>query len=417
MSLIPAVSNPSDRMFTVVTAKHCFPGVVDDEVKNLKVTLHLQKRNGFIPVQVSIPLIENLLRERGFVEKHLLSKLNPENLGLFMTEYASTPCTQKTQIFSNQIQSSDKIACFSRFDSIILPGSVNDTNTNALALYDQMAKPSSEAIAEKLDRLPVLARDDMKAIWTNLNQGWKMRRNTKALAYLSNLQFCAASNTSGAALAEQPESDPKAMCSFPPLIRERYILQMSVLEEREELRKIIYDTSTPLQTLRDRYFACTRNSNSLPDVTTPCQAERAADNAYNRWMRQGESLWKSLPEAEKSKFPWKDFFAVVTRQESETSSTDATIKSIPLVGSVKRSSLSSTLFPNLLLFSYLHDDSFFKFEKGDSGSLLTIFGDYPIAVLSTIDGVPTSGGAALLPLPAPTEEDDAPLSKSAVSCK
>lgn len=57
------------------------------------------------------------------------------------------------------------------------------------------------------------------------------------------------------------------------------------------------------------------------------------------------------------------------------------------------------------MFDYDPAKNYFKFEKGDSGTELNIFAGFPVAVLSTIDGEPTSGGASITPLPEPREEN------------
>ena len=64
------------------------------------------------------------------------------------------------------------------------------------------------------------------------------------------------------------------------------------------------------------------------------------------------------------------------------------------------------------LFSFSHQVNPFQFTKGDSGSLLNIFGGYPIAALSTVDGEPTSGGSGLTPLPEPRDDESDLVSAS-----
>jgi hypothetical protein len=50
--------------------------------------------------------------------------------------------------------------------------------------------------------------------------------------------------------------------------------------------------------------------------------------------------------------------------------------------------------------------------KGASGSILSIFGSIPAALLSTVDGEPTSGGAGVTPLPEIDDDDTLPASNA-----
>lgn len=77
-----------------------------------------------------------------------------------------------------------------------------------------------------------------------------------------------------------------------------------------------------------------------------------------------------------------------------------------VVGQFVRSNLGNTSLNGVFIFDYDPAVAHFSFDKGDSGSLLNIFGGYPVAALSTVDGEPTSGGAAILPLPEVDEELD-----------
>jgi hypothetical protein len=50
--------------------------------------------------------------------------------------------------------------------------------------------------------------------------------------------------------------------------------------------------------------------------------------------------------------------------------------------------------------------------KGASGSILSIFGSIPAALLSTVDGEATSGGAGVTPLPEISDDDVQPTSNA-----
>jgi hypothetical protein len=79
-----------------------------------------------------------------------------------------------------------------------------------------------------------------------------------------------------------------------------------------------------------------------------------------------------------------------------------------------------------LLYSYdkgLQQGESFLMQPGDSGSVILV-GNTPIGVVSTVNGVETSGGAAVMPLPEYAEEpEDVPQAKAtkkretAVNCK
>ncbi len=81
---------------------------------------------------------------------------------------------------------------------------------------------------------------------------------------------------------------------------------------------------------------------------------------------------------------------------------------LPDLGELKLDERSHAVY----LFSFSPQVNPFQFTKGDSGSLLNIFGGYPIAALSTVDGEPTSGGSGLTPLPEPRDDESDLVSAS-----
>ncbi|MBM3381772.1 MAG: hypothetical protein FJY29_04965 [Betaproteobacteria bacterium] len=141
-----------------------------------------------------------------------------------------------------------------------------------------------------------------------------------------------------------------------------------------------------------------------------------ARKAFQKWVLNGA---ENLSQTETKRNITKDFgdyLRIVTNYKGKNQ--DAQIESVDVVGQFVRSNLGNTSLDGVFIFDYDPAVAHFSFAKGDSGSLLNIFGGYPVAALSTVDGEPTSGGTAILPLPELDEElDTTTISNSVQKCR
>ncbi|NBW81136.1 hypothetical protein EBR21_05220 [bacterium] len=184
-------------------------------------------------------------------------------------------------------------------------------------------------------------------------------------------------------------------------VRDSFFKMSSTDAEFNRLKDIQNDSTTPLLELRNKFMGCEPTLLGLAGELTSCQVTYPTRGFFTKWVRDGLNNFRLLSEAEKKGLTADDYFNVIA--PSHKTATDVGVHFFRLAGNSERVAPASG-YLTAFLFDYLPSKNYFQFQKGDSGSVLNIFSGYPVAVLSTIDGEPTSGGATITPLPEPVEE-------------
>ncbi|MEY3901309.1 MAG: hypothetical protein RL189_615 [Pseudomonadota bacterium] len=398
MNLLPDEGDGSE--VKIITAGHCLPELPDAPRGIFRFKLYLAYRNGFIGLNVGVPSFERSVALAYLVKTHVAPKMPNGRLGYWLPEFGTNVCKEMTREFKTQSRQEDKTACFSRQDLRIITAKVTEENPRSLKRYAELLAILNRTKGAAQKKLPESMKKDYQALWSSSNLYKVRKRNLRTIAYLSNVQFCRSSQGTTNPILNEP--DTRVFCEMTPEIREQFFTETTTDTEYQGLLAIRNDEMTPLQNLRDMYLGCIRSPFSGPDDEASCEQELATKAAFDKWVQKGEVQFSALADAEKRGLSFADYFQVVTEKNSDTSKVRSEI--LPIAGNVLRTSLSNTESRGVFLFDYDPLKMTFSFKKGDSGSLLNIFWGYPVAVLSTVDGEPTSGGASVTSLPEPDEE-------------
>ncbi|MEY3902266.1 MAG: hypothetical protein RL189_1572 [Pseudomonadota bacterium] len=409
MSVLPEVDG--GLKVRIMTAGHCLPSLSRGEDKLVAVRMQVYHKGGFIPLAVEIPSLQKILLSGDLIQKHLIPLVgSTSQLGLWLPEYATSNCEKWTTLFKKDAPAGYKTACFSRQDFRIVDALIVEGDAKRLAQYNTALLDLNRVAGKAASEAPVSLKSGLESLWRAHNLDEMRRRNLRAFAFLSNIQYCADGVVS--ADPETGEADTKALCQLNSGVREKFFDFATGSAEYEQLKSIRTDAATPLSVLRERYLGCKRTVNSIPNEFTACQSGTLARVFFDKWIRDGEQSFSELSETEKRGLTFADFFKIVAPDKEIGSLGEVVVRK--LEGNNARNSLKSTLFSGGFLFDYDSSVHKFAFEKGDSGTALNVFSGFPVAVLSTVDGEPTSGGASITPLPEPDE--DAPA-QSVNSCR
>jgi hypothetical protein len=397
----------------VITASHCLPDVSDSEQGVFNYKLYFEFRGKYVPIEVSAPSYRKAASLSRLINRHVVSALPEDKTKHWLPEYGANLCKEKTREFKRSGESKLKVACFSRQDLLAVEVQIEEKSGKNYRNYRRMYQALMEEKNAAGKGLPESAKKEYSSIWSMALMGKARQRNLRSIAFLSNVQFCASAQES--IDPETNQTDPKIFCSMPPELREMIFKRSAGESESAELEAIRSDATTPLAKLREKYLGCIRSPFSTPDEETGCQAETDARKAFQKWVLNGERNLPSVVTSPSVPLSFKDYLRVVTHKKSDSQSVQ--LSALDVVGRTSRTNLLTTDSDGVFIFAYDPSDGHFSFAKGDSGSLLNIFGGYPVAALSTVDGEPTSGGTAVLPLPEVQDEiDEEALSTSTQNC-
>ena len=399
MSLLPEVGE--GLRVRIVTAGHCLPTLSRGEDKLVSLKLQVFHKGGFIPLAVDIPGLQKILLSGDLIRKHLLPLVgSTSQLGLWLPEYTTSNCEQWTTLFKKDSHPEAKTACFSRQDLRIIDSMIIETNEKRIAQYNSAFAELNRVLGKAASEAPDSLKFGLQSLWRANNLDEMRRRNLRALAFLSNVQYCTDGTVS--VDPETSEADTKAMCRLSSEVREKFFDFATGPVEDEQLKLIRLDATTSLSILRERYLGCRRTANSIPNEFTACQSDTLARLFFDKWIRDGEQNFAELSETEKRGLVFADFFKIVSPDRENGSSGEVVVRKLD--GNNSRNSMKSPWFNGGFVFDYHPAIHKFSFKKGDSGTVLNIFAGYPVAVLSTVEGEPTSGGASITPLPEPGED-------------
>ncbi|MEN9810877.1 MAG: hypothetical protein RLZZ488_2444 [Pseudomonadota bacterium] len=399
MSLLPAVGD--GLRVRIMTAGHCLPTFARSEDKLFSVRLQVLHNGGFIPLAVEIPGLQKILLSGDLIQRHLIPLVgSTSQLGLWLPEYASSNCEKWTNVFKKDTPAGYKTACFSRQDFRIIDSLIVEGDAKRVAQYNSAVTDLNRVLGKAASEAPDLLKSGLESLWRAHNLDEMRRRNLRALAFLSNIQYCAENVVT--VDPETSEPDTRALCQLSSEVREKFFDFATGPVEYEQLKSIRLDATTSLSILRERYLGCRRTANSIPNEFTACQSGALARSFFDKWIRDGEQSFSALSETEKRGMVFPDYFKIVSADKDNRSLGQVVVQKLD--GNNSRNNLSSASFSGGFIFDYDPAVHKFAFEKGDSGTVLNVFSGYPVAVLSTVDGEPTSGGASITPLPEPNED-------------
>lgn len=407
MSLQPREDDSTD--IKIITASHCLPSLPDSEDAKFKFTVYIQDGKSFFPLSVASLTFKKSVVLSYLMNKHVLSKEPNGNLGQWVPESGTQLCKQETIKFKTQSQPGTKTACFSLQDTIKIDARVTERNEKRLKRYNDAVVKLNRIKGAAYAYLPDALRADYPTFMEVTSISKTKNRNLRSIAYLSNNRFCAlAENTQN---IDPDDLDSRVFCNMTPELREAFFQSTAFDEEYPVLLGIRTDMTTPLVQLRDKHRSCLKSPFSGSEDETRCMIERKARELFGKWVFQGEQQFNMFTEAEKRGLQFSDYFTITTEVVLKT---NRAIEALNLAGRFVPNNSIADQTKGVFLFDYAPSESAFSFEKGDSGSLLNIFGGYPVGVLSTVDGEPTSGGATITALP---EAEEEAMSPGNASCR
>lgn len=399
MSIIP--DERSYEGIRIVTASHCLPDLTDSSELQVSFTAQIAYRGGYVPLPVRVPTFNKHIRLLNFLKKYTQQGTDHAQLGQWLPELAPKKCIEMSQQFTQKTTEDQSTACFSAAELIILNAGITENDQSKLKKYKELYDRLDRKKGDARDRMPTELRKHFRDIWRSRKM-WEIRqRNLKAIAFLSNVQFC---NTQQADIDNLPSAiNVRTFCDIKPKIIEKLIEETSSDELTAELKYLQSDTQTPLNKLKKMYFSCFDINDDNSEENSVCVTDRRAEKAFTLLVNNAGDLYKNGASLSKDKVSLENYLKITTVHRNESQIMKHIL--VPLKQHVTRANDGVTDSQGIYLFDYLPNNSGLNFKKGDSGSLLNIYGGYPVAALSTVDREPTSGGAGLTPLPEPQEDD------------
>jgi hypothetical protein len=419
----------AESKFTLWTAGHCAFDPRKTEFQTAKYVVWLYQDGGYFAVPVELEYQQSAGK---FIQDfETLLKLAPGVPTSVVTEYTgggwfpedvSSSCQQATTEFKSELGTRAKdILCFTE-------GELRGLTVKATTSPDVQAR---------VDRLlaAVSARnraisDGLPPQWQNLFDFYykahvdkvRIANWLRRLGYYLNKNFC----TANLATRPQPDSIPR---DFNKFCEEPYrgLILNNITNAKlptflsSAFTTVANDTTTPLDTLYEKY-AKTREvdifawNNSIEETPEDVVAQ-VAKKIFMHWSDSGFEQLASLNIKNTSRFGFNDetLFTFAINKLSRPAD-PASMK--PRVVSLYNPNFQTEIKAKTREFLVNFDSTSERLEliKGDSGSMLSLFGGFPFGLLSTVNGEPTSGGASITPLPEVGSEDASKTSGNGKSC-
>ena len=425
MSIRP--TEGSDAAVRVWTAGHCYFEPATVEFKNSKFTLQIFLDGGYFSAPVEFTGYQefNKFSELFNLVNGYVGGLPEGDIARALPSGNSQACQNATKPYRSTLGSSAKsIACFSRDEMRAMRGEVKTTAATATLLRKVLdnIRQRENAVLSKLDA-------DTKRLLQayEIAHSSEQRRiaDVRSISYFINEQFCAPGAVRPSSDKLNAETDSTEACANRAMILALLPVYMSGSDLA--LSKSVYeDTTTPLAELRKKTLGCsniTESDRIAPglDLTrlTPCDMENLSVYAWNTFIDRGPQL--SAGAASDSVFGLNSssYYGFYTNAFPTGDLSKSKAKLIPLnAGTVvefeyaRRLSTGAKLPQNTFLVHFDPAKQIFNPSKGASGSILSVFGLFPMALLSTVNGEATSGGSAITPLPQVGDEEDSVPARS-----
>jgi len=430
MSLRPIPGTETE--VKVWTAGHCLFDPVSAEFKNSKFTLQIYLDGGYFnaPIQFTgyselqkFSELFNIVNTYvGFPEDQISRALPRGN---------STVCTAETGTYKAALGSAAKsIACFSRDEMRGIGGklTVNSTSAPLLKKVISIIRERESTVLSKMD---ADTRRLLDAYTSAHSLEQRRVTDLRSISYLINEQFCAPGAVRPPPDKSGSEPDSAEGCNNRILILAALPQYLSASDLA--LAKSVYeDTTTPLVDLRKKTLGCSNitDPSKVPaglDLTrmTPCDMHNLSVNAWHKFIDRGPNLSAASTSESVFGLNTSSYYGFYTNAFEEGQISRSVAKLVPLNKATvlnfeyaSRLSSGAKLPVATFLVNFDPAKKTFNPSKGASGSILSAFGLFPMALLSTVNGEATSGGSSITPLPQVGEEEDSiPMrSKSNAGC-
>jgi hypothetical protein len=402
----------------VWTAGHCSFDPMEPDYLNAKITLKIYQDGSYYTVPVKLEYKQNIAKLAQFVKvlpAFSGNSLPPEaldayvNISIFPKQRPEI-CQRLTDTYKLELGSAAKdILCFGEgeLNSGLAVVQADEKTRTRLARTLSEVRLQRAAI---FDRLPELWKRLFKLYLDAHKDTVRGDAWLRMIGYYLNEQFCKAD----LATRPIPNSVPRdfnLFCNstYRPLIIGRF---QSILPPAEfaNMSRVINDNTTPLSEL----FALNAQTQTTEPEDYVLPAQQTSDGTFahlakrifERWTSGGINQLRQLNLENSGVFGFNEqsLFNFVANKASSTSGSGSIRPQFFGLGNLVDKE-DAEFGKREVLVNYDGSERAFGLEKGDSGSMLTIFGGLPLGVLSTVNGEPTSGGASVTPLPEPVDEN------------
>ena len=425
----------------VFTAKHCNYDPQSHEFANAKSTFKLWANGGYFDVGVDF-LNKKDIGDFSAALAPLVNAMDPDFSAKWEGETSSSG-TQKCQLITTekqqQLSSGYRLACTSAVDllhldaKLIVPEKYKNLIDEMIRILGTRGMGIASLNARDQELLVGFQRSDNLQVTGSAT--------LRELAYALNVNFCAAPD--GHRVTMRKASHPLyrgPWCSNPAARTYAALLaktRIPVAMYDKHMKRIIeqpassdFSDTSEIAALHDEIFGC--HISSLNDVHSErVELFNSCDRGHfkklmgQRWMKDYQERLAEVPAESRGKFGMNlsTYFTLSVNALSSQAAVNANdhSKSIARIFTL---AATNRLFQfsvdtglDFLIFAFSPTADKMFFTKKDSGSLLSILGNFPFAALSTIDGEPTSGGAAITPLPSvEVDEPVMPTRRPANGC-
>jgi len=421
---------PIDASYTharVWTAGHCPFDPQTVEFKNSKATLQIFYKNGYFSVPIELDGVKSLANFAEFVNSPLVGNAVPDldrHLGGALPSSQHDVCVDQYKIFKDQLGTNAKnIACFSQREMRglkvqLLPS--EKTKAVLRSVLDEL-RQRENAVMSALDDT---TKKQLNAYLLSHMTEQRRVSDMRSLAYFLNKQFCDATEKARPIGEDKTKVDMDTGCD--PVVRSFALQQLEAKLDAQDfavIKAVAEDETTPLQALRNKSLGCNNvNVDTITTVTdlstlTPCDMANYSRSFWRKYVDQGPTFAGAQENSSTFGLSGTNYFGFFTNSIKGNGSASARLFSLnsSVVSEFEyaaRLDSSTRLNHNVFLINYDKSRQGINPVKGASGSILSIFGSIPAALLSTVDGEPTSGGAGVTPLPEIDDDDTLPASNA-----
>lgn len=430
----------STEFARIWTAGHCSFDPQSDKFRNSKYVLQIYYKGGYFTAEATFEGFAELSKVSEVASK-LASVTGQESTLLARTSSAlpsstGADCLAAEKNFIPGLASRKQVACFSRGEMRGLKAKLTLTSANS-AYFNEVMGVLREREKKAMAKLDTNTKNLLKLYEQAHHSERRRVADLRSLAYSLSKKLCdTASDPSKSAELVDPRTgvpDSTPFCASVPVygtIREAVIGHLGVLPavDRQLMESIYNDTTSSLTDLRSRSSGCNLSDSEISapsksiEQLTPCDMNAISEALWTKYVDKGLQNVESGALSDSSLFGYNpDTYFVVSTNAAQTTAQKASSTR----GKARTLVLNAKTVLDFGLLTSGKDDvdtmltnidpaaQSFYLTKGDSGSMLSIFGYFPMGLLSTVDGEKTSGGASITPLPQVGTEEESPTNVNA----
>jgi hypothetical protein len=421
-------------------AKHCSFSPQSAEFANAKSTLKIWANGGYF--EVGVDFLDKLeFSNFSAAFSPLLTAAGADAAAKWEGEIGTNgtqQCQGATTAVQPEVRLGHRVACTSGTDLVNLDAKLVIPEKDR-RLFDEIMNELS-ARTQFLNAMDVRDRELLKAFQRADNLQVGLPHRLREMAYLFNANFCAAPAEHKVTMRKAANPLTRGPWCSNQIMRDFLVAQVkqkipALYDQHmkaivEQPTSADFSDSSAIVRLHDQIFGChlfTLNDVQPDQVEflNQCDVGHFKKLMWQRWMIEHQNRLGEIAKVNQNTMGMNasTYFTLGVNALLSQAAVDANdhSKSFARVFPISSANRIFEISPNAgssyMIFSFSPVADKMYFTKKDSGSLLSILGNFPFAALSTIDGEPTSGGAAITPLPSvEVDEPVMPTRRPANGC-